>query len=464
MKFKIGLYLFLLNIICLVGQAQNIDSILKEIASEKIPDRRIDLIYGLYLNTLETNPSSGINNAQKVLVQSQKNNDKIGEAMALSITGANYRQLGNTIKGLEYNFKAMAVADETGNVKLKAVINNALGNIYNDREDYKKAIQFYTASEKLSAISKSEKIQSFALINLGNAYTSLNKLDSALIFTQRAYELCVSNKFNDYTSSILTQLGTIQGKLGNATLALSYFYLGILEAQKTKFPRHVFWAYSGLAKYYYDNKQIDSTSLYAKKAIAAVQFSSFPNLSIKPAKLLLDIYENSNSDSAIKYFKIYRTANDSLFNTKAIQQSQLITFEEEVRQRELAMELQQNEQQRKKNIQYILIAVGIVTFIIFYLLLSRKFITNTKLIEFLGVVALLIVFEFLNLFLHPFLEKITHHSPVLMLIALVIIASLLVPLHHKLENMAKVKLVEKNKQIRLAEARKTIKELSEPEN
>ena len=80
-------------------------------------------------------------------------------------------------------------------------------------------------------------------------------------------------------------------------------------------------------------------------------------------------------------------------------------------------------------------------------------------IEFLGVVALLIVFEFLNLLLHPFLESITHHSPVLMLLALVCIAALLVPLHHKLEKWATTKLVEKNKLVRLAAAKKTIEKL-----
>ena len=92
-------------------------------------------------------------------------------------------------------------------------------------------------------------------------------------------------------------------------------------------------------------------------------------------------------------------------------------------------------------------------------MLSRRHITNTKLIQFLGVVALLLVFEFLNLLLHPFLERITHHSPVLMLLALVCIAALLVPLHHKLEKWATHKLVEKNKQIRLAAAKKTIEQL-----
>ena len=72
---------------------------------------------------------------------------------------------------------------------------------------------------------------------------------------------------------------------------------------------------------------------------------------------------------------------------------------------------------------------------------------------------MLLVFEFLNLLLHPFLERITHHSPVLMLLVLVCIAALLVPLHHRLEKLATTKLVEKNKEIRLANAKKTIEKL-----
>jgi hypothetical protein len=44
-------------------------------------------------------------------------------------------------------------------------------------------------------------------------------------------------------------------------------------------------------------------------------------------------------------------------------------------------------------------------------------------------------------------------------LALVCIASLLVPMHHKPEKWATRKLVEKNKQVRLAAAKKTIEEL-----
>lgn len=77
------------------------------------------------------------------------------------------------------------------------------------------------------------------------------------------------------------------------------------------------------------------------------------------------------------------------------------------------------------------------------------------------LLALLLVFEFINLLIHLFLGNITHHSPVLMLLCMVILASMLIPLHHKLEHFIKHKLIEKNKAIRLAAAKKTLDELQE---
>jgi len=205
--------------------------------------------------------------------------------------------------------------------------------------------------------------------------------------------------------------------------------------------------------------QPDSCLLYAKRSIAAVQNTAYSFMSINPARLLTDMYEKTNCDSTLKYTAIYKIANDSLYSKKANQQIQLMTFDEDLRQQEVRVEKLKEEEQRKHNIQNALLALGIITFIILFLMLSRRHITNTKLIQFLGVVALLLVFEFLNLVLHPFLERITYHSPVFMLLALVCIAALLVPLHHKLEKWATHKLVEKNKEIRLAAAKKTIEEL-----
>ena len=102
---------------------------------------------------------------------------------------------------------------------------------------------------------------------------------------------------------------------------------------------------------------------------------------------------------------------------------------------------------------------GIVVFILAFLIFSRSYVANPKMILFMCVVALLIVFEFLNLLLHPVIGSITQHSPVFMLVALVCIAALMIPLHHRLEKWATKLLVEKNTTDGLAKAKRTIDEL-----
>jgi uncharacterized membrane protein len=131
---------------------------------------------------------------------------------------------------------------------------------------------------------------------------------------------------------------------------------------------------------------------------------------------------------------------------------QLRTIEDNAKAAEEAL-------QRKQNIQYALIALGIIIFVTFFLLLSRTIIVNERLISFFVVLGLLVVFEFINLLIHPWLASFTNESPVLMLVALVAIAALLIPVHHHLERWIKEKVIEKNNAIRLAAARKTIEML-----
>jgi tetratricopeptide (TPR) repeat protein len=400
-----------------------------------------------------------LKNSQRILQYAQKNNDKISEVMALSNIAYDYRAMGNTALSLELNLKANSIALETGNEKLLANAQLNLGHIYKDQANYTKAISLYSSAAEIANRQKDIQMQFWAYGNLGAIYIETNQLDSALIYTQQSYAIGLKGNDPFFFDYVLSNLAIIQGRMGNKDLALSYFNMALTNAVSTNSARYINLIYTSLAEYYFNIHQQDSGFHYAKKAIGIVKNTALSNKTIKPAKLLLDNYENINGDSAIKYFKIYKAANDSLFSAKVIQQTQVMTFQNEMRQQELLAEKMRSKEERQQNIQYILIALGIIFLLAIYLLLSRSFITNTKLIKFFGVIALLIVFEFLNLLLHPFLERVTNHSPVLMLLALVSIAALLVPLHHKLEHWATTKLVEKNKQIRLAAAKKTIEQL-----
>ncbi len=442
------------------AQKTNVDSILQKVTLERTEDKKFDLFISLVGAEINNDPEWCIKTGLKIQNQAKNENSNIEMTVAYSFLGQGYRLLGNSIKALEYHHKAIATAEKTNSLSALAFAENQTGHIYRDREEYDKAATIYLSSTAHADKGKNETVKAWAPSNLGAVYLATNKLDSSLMYSQRAYEIYVRLKTIDNNKGYLfTNLGGVQSKMGNAQLAVSYFHMAINGYEGTSNIRYLNMLYNGLAEHYQRNNQTDSCAYYARKAITVVNNTSFFYLSSKPAKLLADIYEKTNCDSTLKYAKVLKTANDSLTSSKTNQQILLMTFEEDMRQQEVAAEKLKAEEQRHQNIQYALIGLGIIVLLTLYLLLSRSFITNTKLIEFFGVVALLIVFEFLNLLLHPFLERVTHHSPVLMLLALVCIAALLVPLHHKVEKWATLKLVEKNKQIRLAAAKKTIQQL-----
>lgn len=463
MKKVITLFCFVVSMQNAFAQKPDVESSIKEIAAEKDADKKIQLLADLHTNEFNNSPNLVIEIGLKMLKQSQSGKSIIEESAAYSMLGHGYRLMGNNIKGLDYHHKAIALAEKTGNFSLLAMAENQLAHIYKDRGEYEKAIKIYLSSSSHAEKGKNEVVKIWPLSNLGTVYLLNNNLDSALIISQRAYEYIIRTKNNRLLFLTFLNLAAVQSKLGNAPLAISYFEMAKKEAEGKSYTRYLNLLYTFMADHYKSVHQTDSCAQYAKKAIAAVSNTPFFYLSNKAAQLLTDIYENTNCDSTLKYAKVLKTANDSLNSSKANQQILLMTFEEDLRQQELAAEKIKENEERQQNIQYALIAFGIITFIIIFLLLSRSFITNTKMIGFLGVLALLIVFEFLNLLLHPFLERITNHSPVLMLLALVCIAALLVPLHHRLEKWATAKLVEKNKQIRLAAAKKTIEQLENTE-
>lgn len=459
MKKIIILLSFLYSINAAYSQIQNEDSILHLVDAYINDTTQINKILDSLGILPEINPILDMKIKQKLLVQSEKTKDKEKEARFLGGIGYDYRAFGNYAIAMEYLLRSTVVAEETGNELLIAYTKLNLAHIYKDQGDYQKAIKLYKEAEQITLVTNNYKWQSLVYGNLGQVYLYMNKIDSALMYEQHAYEICTRINYTDYLCNILEFLGNIQGKMGNQSLAISYFNLSVKEAYKINSPRFKNQTYTAIAQYYHEANQNDSSLIYAKKAIDAVKNTAFSNKNIKAAKLLLEIYLKVNSDSALKYSEIYRIANDSMYSAKIIQQTQMMTFENELREQQINSEKKQEEEQRKQYIQFALIALAIVTLLILYLLLSHSFITNSKLIEFFGVIALLIVFEFLNLLLHPLLEKYTGHSPILMLLILVSIAALLVPIHHRVEKWATKKLVEKNKQVRLANAKKTIEKL-----
>jgi tetratricopeptide (TPR) repeat protein len=441
-----------------VAHAQRMEDLLPQLAKEKSDSARFYIAFS-GLTTSDTNPVLDMHNADVLLVHGQMTDDKVAQVLGLLCLGYDYRVFGSTAKALDYNIKGAAVAEETGDPRLLASAYAGLSTNYLDLQEYDRAASY---ARKSIANAARIEVNMFTILGhyfLGEIHLAAGKLDSALVHTQKAYEITMSSGIKDYLGGIYGHLGMIQAQLGEPTLAESYIHLAVQEGYRIGSAKYVNIPYTALAEFHAAAGRSDTAIVYARKAIDAVQGTPFATLVMKPAQLLTELYRNIAVDSAFKYSEMYKAANDSLYNFKAIQQTQLMTFEEEARQQQLVVAKAQDQQQRGRNMQFVLIALGIVVFIIGFLVFSQSRFASAKLISFLSVVALLIVFEFLNLLLSPIIGGLTNNTPIFMLVALVCIAALLAPMHQRLQKWTGKRLVERNNEARLAQAKRVIAEL-----
>ena len=301
--------------------------------------------------------------------------------------------------------------------------------------------------------------------NIAKYYLLTQHYDSALHYAQALIETSTKLKSLSFSYGAMYLSGSIYEKMGDPEMAEIYFKKAMaMNSQIGSNPNKLDF-FETYIRFLLNTSRIKEAHERANELMGLGKQDNNNNLKLSAAGFLQQIFDNLHqTDSAYYYAKLKDELNASIFSQDNINKTQALAFNDQLRIMEDNAKKAEEAEQRKENIQYALIAFGIISFVILFLLLSRRFITSTRAIEILGVIALLIVFEFLNLLLHPFLERITHHSPLIMLLTLVCIAALLVPLHHRMEKWATHKLVEKNKAVRLAAAKRTIRQLGTESN
>ena len=386
-----------------------------------------------------------------------------------SLIAKTYLQIGNYFsnisdykQALEYEFKSLSFAEKAKSTTDIWLASKEVGVTFKQLKNYSEALRYLKKAESLLKEISSDKPQKSnrTYSHIAEVFLGLGQPDSALRYVQLTNEVTSKDKDAYGFARMLYIFANVYKAKADTDLAESYYKKCIAFSDAENIYLPYITATTDYGQYLFDAGQYNLSKQYALSGFNKAREAKNKLGIINAAALLRKVYYAiGQKDSSYYYSDVKDAYSDSVFNEQQRNQIQNLSFSQQIKENEEQARLLEEAQQRKQNIQYSLIALGIIILLTLYLLLSRSFITNTKLIEFFGVVALLIVFEFLNLLLHPFLERITHHSPLLMLLALVCIAALLVPLHHKVEHWATAKLVEKNKKIRLASAKKTIEEL-----
>jgi len=356
----------------------------------------------------------------------------------LFLQGRAYWQVYDYPRSIELAFKGLTLSQELKDDKLGAVFLYGISVCYADANDTRKAIYYSLADIPLAEKVNDHQLVSSIYKNLADHYIKLNMLDSALNFMNQSYQVCSKYHIAIIGYPIMG-LGDIEDKLQHPEVAMSYYHLAVVYFKKNDSAIGLTKVYQRIAGQYARRNRLDSALFYANAGYNLAEHKKDASLIYETANLLSKLYNGNNEMESLRFFKIASISKDSLNLAEKEKQFQIVTIKEQQHQQELAEQKRIEQEETKQNLQLIAIATFIPLFLFVVLLLSRTRISR-RLIDFLGVLSLLLLFEFVTLLIHPWISKITHHTPVLELLILVCIAAVIVQAHHNLSHWLKQKL------------------------
>ncbi len=456
MKKSLFLLFFILSAVRISGQVpQHVDSLKRLLFGTR--EDTVKVMTLVNLSFFDQSYQHGLDLAEEALSLARKIKYKKGEAESLHQVANQCLDASNYPMALDYYLQSLKIKEAINDRSGMGRTLSGIGMIYLHQGDFVNSIHYMHQAESL--LHGNYYRLAYVYSNMGIVYARQAKLDSALKYYQLSYEYFNLSKEKYQLNLALDGLGVLQLKMGNTDLALGYFREAIRNGKSNNDTLGLSESYLRIAELYHSHESIDSSLFYANRALFYAQRANMLQNISESGSLLSKIYQGGNDKEALHFLQISKSAEDSIYNREKTIKIQNMLFNEKERESEIAERQKKEAEVRKLNIQYALIAFGIISFIILFFLLSRSIIVNEKWISFFGVLGLLVALEFVNLLIHPSLAAITHESPLLMLLALVCLASVLIPLHHRLEKWIREKMTEKNRRIRLANARKTIEQL-----
>jgi two-component system, NtrC family, sensor kinase len=225
------------------------------------------------------------------------------------------------------------------NVRLQtlASLYQDVGHVYgNDYGNRQRQLYYYfkavgvaeTVNDKYSVILNYNTI--------ANVYLITKKLDSSLLYAQKAHDLAVSARLPQLSIHTFQILASTYFAMKNYPLAVHFAERSIQDGSKYNNVNGVVLAKLVLSDFFSLQKNIDSSIYYAKSAYETAKLTNSPQFLLSSTEALAKLYESTNSlDSSIKYLQLAYALKDNVYNSEKIKQIQRLDYEEQQKQKEL---------------------------------------------------------------------------------------------------------------------------------
>ena len=339
---------------------------------------------------------------EKGIYISQKAKKTKSLAKLYGFLGTGFKEVNND-SSLHYFNKELETANKINDDKTIIDAMSNIGGCYAKNKQFEKAIDYYTKASALDAQKGFEQDMYVLYLEIGSCNAELNHVDKALDYYNKAY-----NYFK--TNDIII----------NEVQALTY--LAELNLAQIK-----------------NYHEADKLYLQAYNLIKKNNLTDFLQLVL--SKLVQVNIRLNNQDKAIQYQDIYTSSIDSVMLTnKSAELARLSTrfdIENQMREEKIRMEEQARiETAARKHLvslQYSGIALTVLfLFIVFFII--GKFNFSATMIDGMSFVLFLLLFEFILVFLDPYVDNITNSQPIYKLGINILLALVITPIHEWLEH------------------------------
>jgi len=443
--FSSKLILLILAIACCffaMGQKQKEDSLRHLLSIENADSNRVTLMWRLADITNRHSPDSAMMMAQNALALARRIQFLEGESRSLGVVANTLLKMGNYPRALDFYFQKLKIEEQRNQPRNLASVIMNVGVVYMYQQEYRQALMYYQRADSIIEADNLSDIKYNSALNIGDLYDKMQRNDSAYLFFHKSLNIATANHDTGFMGTSMVGLGHNAVKRKEFDKAADFYFGSLPFLEQSKDEDLLCEATLGLSNMYYEIGKKDSAILYARQSYEISIKDAFIGRQLDAAQMLTKLYKIAgDTDSAFVFQGHSIVLSDSINSRNRIRELQMLAMNEQVRQTEIEAAKMKANEERSQQLQYLFIIIFIpIIFILTFFLSKRKI--QTRYIRFMGIISLLTLFEFLTLLMHPMVAEFTHHNPVYELLIFVLIASLLIPAHHRLEHWIIKKLTE----------------------
>jgi len=379
MKSRNILYLLLLiAFFCFQSKASTLDSLSKYIHSAPEDTTKVEALIKLGKELRNSQVDSATLIFEQALKLSQQLNWKKGIANSYAVLATCKAIQTDYPAATEYYYKALAIHQELNNQDGMAIMYAGLGVLYKNQQDLDKALEFH--NKALAIDIKNDNTNRIAMHygNMGVVYKHLQDFDKALEYYFKALEMDTKKNNLKGQATHMGNIGVIYKNQEKYDKAIEYYFKSLEISEQQNDLEGILTKSLNISRLYTIIGNYKEAESYLQRSLEiANQLGSLKGL-FSAYEASTSLYEEIGKPAlALKSYRTAMAYKDSIFNEDNRKEilRQEINFEYEkkqaVEQAEYEKQLAIAEAEKKKQqlflifLGVLLLAVGIITFIVF---------------------------------------------------------------------------------------------------